>query len=645
MSTDSPRFRLAALGVVVLSLFGALYARLWYLQVLDSKTFVAAATNNQVRLVYEEAPRGRILDRNGLVLVDNARQQVIAVRKAEFNRLPAEEREVVHARLAALLGIAEDELRKRIDDVRYSQYKPVPVAEDVPEEIFIHVKEHQADFPGVEAMIISRRTYPNGDLAAHVLGYVGEINDTELERRKGDGYRLGDTVGKLGVELVHEADLRGQPGVEKLQVNSNGEVLGDPLSDVAPAAGNDVQLTIDLNVQRLAEESLRQGLEAARGLVDREDKKHFKAPAGSVVVMDPRDGSVLAMASFPTFNPGEFINGIKPDVYQAYLDPASHYPLNNRAIYGRYPPGSTFKLVTAVAAAQRGMIQGNTTITDPGFFKVPGCRGEKCTFRNAGSHPWGRVDLRRSLTVSSDVYFYTLGARFWLERTRYPNALQDAARDFGFGQKTGIPLPGDQAGVIPSPEWKKDFCTKVRCIDDRWFTGDSINMSIGQGDVLVTPLQLANAYAAFANGGTVFEPRIAARVLASGNPDAVVREVAPKEGHRVDLPAGVRDPILQGLRGVIDREEGTAYYAFAGFPKNFPVAGKTGTSQKSGQQDTAVFAAFAPADNPQYSIAVVLEEGGFGGSSAAPIARRIFEGIATGTAPVGPVRLAAGASD
>ena len=638
MSTDSHRFRLAALGLVVVSLFGALYARLYYLQVLDSKTFVEAATSNQVRLVYEEAPRGRILDRNGLVLVDNQRSQAIAVRKAEFNRLEPEVRVEVSARLAALLGIGDDELQKRIKDVRYSQYKPVPVAENVPEEIFIHIKEHQAEFPGVEATILSRRTYPNGELLAHVLGYAGEINDAELATRKDEGYRLGDTIGKSGIEKIYESELRGEPGVEKLQVNSQGEVLGDPVgAPKRPKAGNDVQLTVDLNVQRLAEESLRQGLEAARGLVDREEKKHFKAPAGSIVVLDPRDGSVVAMASFPTYNPSDFVDGIKPEVYGALNDPASHYPLNNRAVYGQYPPGSTFKLVTAVAAAQAGMIQGNTTLTDQGVYKVPNCKGEKCTFRNAGSKAWGRVDLRRSLTVSSDVYYYHLGARFWLERPREANELQAAAFDFGLGQKTGIPLPSDKAGVVPSPEWKKDFCKRVRCVDDRWFTGDSINMSIGQGDVLATPLQLANAYATFANGGTRYEPRIAARVLESGVPENVVRELPVKEAGKVDLPPAVRDPILQGLRGVTEREEGTAFYAFSGFPKGFPVAGKTGTAQKSGQQDTALFAAFAPADNPQYAIAVVLEEGGFGGSSAAPIARRVLEGIAG--APVGPIRL------
>ena len=639
MTTDSPRFRLAALGVIVLSLFGALYARLWYLQVLDSRTFVEAATSNQVRLVYQEAPRGRILDRNGLVLVDNQRSQAIAVRKAEFNRLEPQLRTEVAARLAALLGITGEELEKRIDDVRYSQYKPVPVAENVPEELFIHVKEHQADFPGVEATVISRRSYPNGPLAAHVLGYAGEINDRELEARKGGDYKLGDTVGKSGVELVYEADLRGDAGVEKLQVNSAGEVLGAPLSAREPKPGNDVQLTIDLNIQRLAEESLLQGLEAAKTQVDRINKQPFPAPAGSVVVLDVRDGSVVAMASYPTYNPGDFVDGIKPEIYAGLNDPANHYPLNNRAITGQYAPGSTFKLITALAAAQRGLMP--RSITDNGAHTLRNCRGERCTFRNAGSTRFGRVDLRRSLTVSSDVYYYQLGEKFWVERSAFPAAMQDTSMAFGLGEKSGIPLPTDKAGVVPSPEWKLDFCKRVRCIDNRWFTGDSVNMAIGQGNVLVTPLQLANVYATYANGGTRYAPKVLGRVIDGSSPESVLREEPPKELGKVDV-APQREAIMHGLRGVISQEEGTAYYAFAGFPKEFPVAGKTGTAQVTGKQDSAVFAAFAPFENPQYAIAVVMEESGFGGSAAAPVARRVLQGIATGSVAPEGVRLGQG---
>lgn len=616
--SESPRLRLAVVGIVVVSLFSALFARLWYLQVLDSQSFVAAATTNQIRLVYEDAPRGRLLDRHGNVLVDNRRTQAITVNRNQLNKL--DNTDEVKARLAALLNLTREELDRRIADVRYSQYKPIPIAEGdaVPEEIYIYVKEHQADFPSVEATIVSQRTYPNDppSLAAHLAGYVGEINKVELEVRKKDGYRLGDSIAKGGAELVFEDRLRGEPGVTKLQVNSLGEVVrGEPLAVKPPVPGKDVILTVDLHLQRLAEESLAQGLEAARKHVDRAgDGKHFKAPAGSVVVSDPRDGSILAMASYPTYNPADFVKGIKPDLYRALTAPDSHYPLTNRALQGQYAPGSTFKLVTAVSAIQKGMIAGNTSITDPGYYKVAKCRGEKCEFQNAGRKAWGRVDLRRAITVSSDTYFYGLGARFHQEE-QFNLGLQETARDFGLGDTTGIALPGDKRGRVPDPEWKKRLCEQIRCIDAGWRTGDSINMSIGQGDVLVTPLQLANAYAAFANGGTLFEPR-----LALAEPPTVVRDLG--------LTPEMRQPILDGLKGAVAREEGTAYHAFAGFPnKSFQVAGKTGTAQVNRKHDTALFAAFAPANDPQYAISVVMEEAGFGGSVAAPVARRILAGI------------------
>jgi penicillin-binding protein 2 len=348
-----------------------------------------------------------------------------------------------------------------------------------------------------------------------------------------------------------------------------------------------------------------------------------------VVVTDPRDGSVLAMASFPTYNPAEFINGIKPDVYAVLTDKANYEPLNNRAIMGQYAPGSTFKLVTAAAALQTGMIQPKTSITDPGFFRVPDCKGEKCEFQNAGRKAWGRVDLRRAITVSSDTYFYGLGARFHIE-SQFEQGLQRSARAFGFGTKSGIPLPTDKGGRIPDPEWKKRLCEQIQCVDAAWRTGDSINMSIGQGDVLATPLQLANAYATFGNGGTLFEPKL-------------LKDAPPVERGRVDLDPTQRQTILDGLKGVISSEEGTAYYAFAGFPnRDFPVAGKTGTAQVNKKHDTAIFAAFAPADAPQYAISVVLEEAGFGGSVAAPVARRILQGIVQPAQPVEAVTLQAG---
>ncbi|HEX9968794.1 MAG TPA: penicillin-binding transpeptidase domain-containing protein, partial [Acidimicrobiales bacterium] len=298
-------------------------------------------------------------------------------------------------------------------------------------------------------------------------------------------------------------------------------------------------------------------------------------------------------------------------------------------------PGSTFKLVTALAALREGLINERTSFDDRGSLRV----GNR-TFRNAGEYPWGRVNVTRALAVSSDVFFYTLGASFWNQRGQYgETAIQDVAHELSMGDKTGIPLASEAKGRISGPEGRKRLHEQnPRAFPEgRWFAGDNVNLSIGQGETVVTPLQLGVSYATFANGGTVYQPQVAVRVLKQDG--SVVREVPAVVTRRVDIPANVRNPILGGLRGAVTDPKGTAHGAFAGFSA-FPVAGKTGTAQVSGKQDTAVFAAFAPANDPQYAISVVMEEAGFGGSVAAPVARRIFAGLAGN--PVGPVELAGG---
>lgn len=635
MTNDSARLRLTIVGIVVVSLFSAVFARLWYLQVLDSETLKAEATRNQVRLVFEPAPRGRILDRQGRPLVENRIAEAVTVTRAEVK-----DNDDVLARLAALLGISVVELERRIDDLRYSPFRPVPVAEGVPEDKIVYLREHAADFPGVHVQALAERAYPNPGLGAHVLGYVGEINDKELAGREKEGYRLGDEIGKSGAEQSYEADLRGRPSRLALEVDANGKVVRT-LSSRPPRPGNDVQLTVDLDVQRLAEESLAQGIEASRGRVDRQDRKPFVAPAGAAVVMDPRDGSVLAMASFPTYDPSAFVRGISPELFRSLMDKANRLPLTNRAIQGQYAPGSTFKLFTAMAALQRGAITPNTTLVDEGSFRLRNCRGERCVYRNAGSRAYGRVNLSRAITVSSDVFFYNLGANFWFAGGPNALAIQETARQLGLGDRTGVPLAGEQRGRVPDPESRRRL-NELRpdaFPEGKWRAGDNVNLSIGQGETVVTPLQLVNAYAAFANGGTLYQPRVAARVLDRGG--KAVREVAPKALRTIPLDPNVRTPIVAGLRGAVYDPLGTAAGAFAGFPLDtLSVAGKTGTAQVSGRQDTALFVAFAPVENPQYVVAVVMEEAGFGGSAAAPVARRILAGLAG--APPGPVQLVGG---
>lgn len=622
MTQDSSRLRLGVLGMVVLSLFCALLARLWYLQVLASPTLRVEAQHNSVAVVYTEAPRGRILDRNGKVLADN---RVVLALVAD-REVIGEKPEVLD-RISGLLGVPIPVLQERVADERYSLFKPVPVALDVPKDKLIYVREHQSDFPGIEGVQLTERVYPNGTIAAHALGTVGEINEKELEPRKSEGYKAGDTIGKAGIELTYEKELRGEPEIAKLEIDSVGRVqrsLG-----LQPAVqGDDIRLTIDLDIQRLAEESLAQGIDLARKSTDFLTGKRFLASGGSVVVTDPRDGSVLAMASNPTYDPNEFTNGISVRRFQELNDPAGYYPLNNRAIQGLYAPGSTFKLATSVAAMKHGLISARDTYNDQGTYTVVGERSQ--SFSNARGARNGLVDVSKALTVSSDVFYYWLGERFWDNRGRLgPSAVQDVARSLGMGELTNVDLPFEGNGRIDEPSSRERLHKENPNAFPfpEWYTGYNLNMAVGQGDTQITPLQLANSYATFVNGGTVFAPRLGSAVL--DRDGQVLREIEAKVLRRNELPASILQPLMAGFRGVISDPSGTGFGAFAGFPlAQFPVAGKTGTAEVAGKFDTSLFTAYAPADAPRYVITVVMEEAGLGASAAGPVARRVLEGIA-----------------
>ncbi len=644
-AAESPRMRLGVLAIVIVALFAALFARLWYLQVLSSQDYVQAAEANRVRVVQVEAPRGRILDRNGTVLVDNRVSTVVTVDRVLFAELAEDEQAAMLNRLAAEMSrygspATVEQLVERVNNQRYSRYAPVPVAQDVTEELKIYIEEHADLFPSVTVQRVALRRYTYGTRAAHLLGYVGEINDTELEDRKDKPktYIQGNQIGKSGVERIYEDDLRGTPGQIVYEVDAQGRpvrVLED--RSRPPIPGDDVWLTIDINTQALAEDLLSQALDAARSRTPRGSNVQNAATGGSVVVLDPSDGSVRAMASNPTYDPADFINGISSSRYAFLKDPANHQPLTNRAIQGQYAPGSTFKLITAYAALVNGLRTPTAPFVDTGSYTIPNCSGEKCTFGNAGGTRYGTVDMPRAITVSSDSYFYSIGADFWNNRGRLgEEALQESARLFGFSQQTGVPLPAEADGRIPSPEQRRrQFDANPGKFAERnWFTGDNVNMAIGQGDVAVTPIQLANAYATFANGGTRYAPNIALKVTRSGREDSVKRTIEPRINSTVDLPPEIRDPLLQGLMGVTSQERGTAYGVFKGFPlQSFPVAGKTGTAQVKGKADTAVFTAFGPVPDPRYEVAVIMEESGFGGTAAAPVARKLFDVFAGVTPP------------
>ncbi len=639
MTADTPRLRLGILAVVLVSLFATLTARLWYLQVLASDEYRLAANRNATRLISEPAPRGRILDRNGNVLVDNRPSNVVSV---DRNVLGEEDRAAVLGALSLLLTVPTETLSERLDDAAASPYRPVPVAEDVPEETMVLLRERQDELPGVVAERVALRTYPYGPLAAHVLGYVGEINDEELAERE-EEYELGDQIGKAGVERMFEAELRGVDGEVRMEVDARG-VPVRVVERRSPTQGHDVVLAIDIEIQRVAEEALAQGLEAAKSREFEESGQNFVADAGSVVLLDSKEGTVVAMASYPSFDPAQLANGVTAAEAAVLFDDSTGAPYLNRTTQGQYTPGSTWKLVTAWAGLSRGLITANSTYNDRGVFTIPECVG-RCTFRNSGSTPYGVVDVREALTVSSDVFFYDLGSRFWSTRDTYGEIpIQEAALALGFGADTGVPLPNEADGHVPTP------ASRAAQHEERpdlfptggWFAGDNVNMAIGQGEVAVTPIQLANAYATVANGGTRYAPNLALRVIAQDG--SVVREIGPRVAAQLSMPPEMRDPIMGGLTGVTqsERPRGTAWYAFTGWPHQlFPLAGKTGTAQTDPKQDTALFAAVGPVFDPRWSVAVVMEQSGFGATAAAPVARRVLA-QASGVESPTPVELVQG---
>ena len=559
MTTRARAPRTALVGVVCALAFLALLGRLFHLQVAERPALAARAADNREHALLLEAPRGRILDRNGKVLVGNR----TAYRVALSRSVPERRRPALLRRLAPILGRSETDLALALEHPRVSPLAAIPLAEDVAPDVVLALREWPERFGGVEIEARPRRHHPYGTLAAHLVGAVG------------------DAGGTSGVERLHDEALTGRPGADRLEVDSRGRVVRR-LERRPPLPGHDVHLTVDLDVQAAAEAALVERMAAARPL--------HPAPGGAVVAVECASGDVLALASAPGFDPSA------PDLA------GEHSPLVNRALQGLYAPGSTFKPVTARAGLTAGAVTPATVIDDHGSYQVGGR-----VFRNAQGRSYGRVDLTRALAVSSDVYFYALGQRLHTDAGDGP--VQAAARSLGLGALTGIDLGPEAAGRVPGPEWKRAAHERGLFPDPRWYPGDSVNLAIGQGDLLVTPLQLAVAYAALANGGTRPMPH----VTAGAAPGAA-------------FDPGRQDPVVSGLRAAVASPEGTAALAFEGFSRpGLDVWGKTGTAQRTGRSDTSLFAAVARADGRCLAVVAVVEEAGFGSVVAAPIVRRVLE--------------------
>jgi penicillin-binding protein 2 len=615
----STQVRMAILLIVVGCLFAALFARLWFLQVMNAPKAQAAAANNGIRLIYAQAPRGDILDRNGNVLVGNVNEPVI-----EVNRQIASQNPGMVSRLAPLLGMTVPQLNTAIQNLQYSPYAPVPVRPDATPEQILYVQEHQVLFPGVEATSMPVRTYsPMGAAAANIVGYVGQISGQQLKQLKSQGYQPGDQIGLAGVEATYESVLRGTPGIQKVQVDSRGDVL-TTLSSTRPISGANLRLTIDGHVQMVATQSLEQGMAAAQHTFDRVSKRNFQAPAGSAVVQDPNTGQVLALATVPTYNPGEFVGGISHANYEALLNNPSD-PLIDRTIQGAYAPGSTFKLITATAGLEYGVITPYSPFNDTGSIQIG-----NFTAHNDNGAAYGVIDLPTAITVSSDNYFNTIGLNLWYGRAQYgQDALQNVAAQFGLGKPTGIALPNESTGKIPTPQsYVNDHAANPKVfVQSQWYPGNSDQVAIGQDEDLVTPLQLANAYSAFANGGKLMAPLLA--VDAESAAGTVVKAYQPKVVNTIPYQPAWRAALLAGFQGVVNNPHGTAYGVFAGTPlAAMNVAGKTGTAQVNApRQDTSVFTSFAPATSPRFVVDAFVEDAGYGASVAAPVVREIYDSL------------------
>ena len=664
---DESNIRLVMVGVVCLSLFASLTARLWYLQVIGPEEFRVEASTIHIRVIHEEGTRGRILDRNGRVIVDNKVTIWANLDRQQMLELDADARSEMFDRLASTLtdfGIPTKApyIEDRYDDQRWGPHELVPIAELPGQDVELYLAEHHEEFPGVVVRRKSVRTYPYGGLAAHIVGYVGQINERELEaRQRIDGepstdrpvgtdekpYETGDEIGKAGVEATFEGDLRGVPADRRIEVDARNHFVRT-IDEASSRPGDDIWLTIDIELQAYAEQQLQLWMESVRGSYTSDDRER-KTPQGSLVITNPGTGEILAMASNPSYDPSLLVNGIDSALWERLNDPAAGQPLFNWALQGQYAPGSTFKLMTATAGLQTGFLhEGNDIIQDPGYYTVQGCDGGKCTFQNAGRVPYGTVDLTKSITVSSDVYYYWLGEGLWLGRDQFGDtAIQDAAAKFGLGTKTGVALPGEAAGRLPTPEWVASVheANPEAFPRGTWRTGDNLNTAIGQGDVLVTPLQLANAYGTFANGGTQLTPLIVNKVTrpidVGGDPTdpenyEIVRAARPIPVDTIDLDPEQYTRVLEGLQGVVQQPGGTAYREGRKYPSAWPTAGKTGTAQVSGKADTSVFAAFGPTGGehvPQYAAAAIVPEAGFGSDLSAPLVLSVLRSLSEGSVP------------
>ena len=610
------RRRVVVAGLLVLAAFGALLARFVYLQIVQHHHYQTLAETNRIAIVPIVPNRGVIADRNGVVLAQSYSAYTLELQPTRIRNLD----ETIDA-LATIVDVQPRDrkrFRKLLEESR--NFESLPLRTRLTDEEVARFAVNRYRFPGVEIKARLFRQYPFGEVASHVVGYIGRINDRDLARiaewEETANYKGSDYIGKVGVELSYERELHGTTGVEEVEVDAAGRAVRT-LSRTPPVAGNDLKLSLDIRLQEIAEAA-------------------FGARRGALVAIEPATGDVLAFVSRPGFDPNLFVDGIDA-VNWELLNESPDKPLLNRPLRGAYPPGSTIKPFLALGALTSGKRSATQTIFDPGFFQIPGSAHR---FRDDKKGGHGTVDMHKSIVASCDTYYYMLANETDIDDT------QRFMTQFSFGRKTGIDIEGELTGVLPSRDWKRQRFAGKNYRDEhrKWYLGDSVSAGIGQGYNAFTPIQLASAMATLANDGVAFRPHLVKyiRDLRTGT----VRQLEPEPTHTVPLRAEHLAVIKTALVGVA--REGTSAAAFRN--SAYVSGGKTGTAQvfslkgaeyRASQiderlRDHAWYIAYAPADKPTIALAVLVENGGFGAQAAAPIARQVFDYYLTGEKKAGP---------
>lgn len=572
--------RIKVLGYLSLLVIAVLIGRAGYLQLYDGDHYADLAEGNRIRIVPAMAPRGTFFDRNGELLVQNRPGFTVSLLP-----LTAPIADDVIYRLADLIKVPVEEINEKIEN--HSGFDPIRIKTDVTPDIVTIIEEQKSSYPGVVIEVQPIRDYMNKEEAAHTYGYVSEINDVELEEKKKDGYKSGDIIGKFGLEKIYDKELRGENGGQQVEV----DVSGKPVQIIGrkpPIPGCDLYLTIDKKLQTAAEKAVDEQL------------KLIHANAAAVVALNPQTGEVLALVSRPAFNPNLFARGISSKDWNA-LNSNPYHPMDNKAITGEYPPGSTFKIVTGTAALTEGVVSPDELIMDSGHhWIIP--KG------NAEGEALGLINFKQAMAHSDNVYFYEMGNRLGIDR------LEKYARMFGLGARTGIDLPYEADGLVANRRYKeKNF------EDGDWYLSETFDAAIGQGFNLVTPLQAAMVMGEIAADGKRFRPHLVNKIVA---PDGTtVKEFKPELLSTLDVRPDVIKLVQEGLHDVT--KYGTAASSFQGF--NIDIAGKTGTAENSHGRDHGWFVAYGPFYNPNIVVAVIVEQGGFGSQSAVPIGRKVLE--------------------